>query len=140
MNAEEQKIRHLAVAGLKRDLNKRIDDLAAAVDDEVREQFQKLRELIARLLAAEHAERVTAEQDADQTVQHVNLATISLTFNLSQFMSMSLAERLVWVATGRLPEHIASFCEDPEATILAGKAENEAKNQAENISQLASRL
>lgn len=114
MNPTEQHGRHESLVKL----DQRIDTLAAAVDDEVRERMQELRQLIARLIATEHEERVTALHVEGRITERHDLAIIALNFYTSQFLAMNLRERARWFLLGRLPRHIAEFTTDPEAAIL----------------------
>jgi hypothetical protein len=114
MNPTEQHDRRSSIARL----DERIDTLAAAVDDEVRDRMQELRELIARLIATEHHERVAASQVDGRITERHDLAIIALNFYTSQFLAMTLRERMRWFVLGRLPRHISEFTTDPEATIF----------------------
>jgi hypothetical protein len=122
MNPDEQHDRHRNLGRI----NQRIDTLAEAVDAEVAEQFQEMRCLIARLLTAEHAERLTAEQQnqmlhlaAYATTARNTRSIVTLNFYASQFLQMNLRERLRWTFLGTLPEHLSEFAADPEAALLS---------------------
>jgi hypothetical protein len=114
MNPSEQRERHTQLEKV----DQRIDTLAEAVDAEVTEQTQKIRELVARLIAAEHEDRISAMR-ADRLMTGRNrLAIVALNFYTSQFFAMTLQERFRWLVLGRVPPHISEFTDDPEAAVL----------------------
>jgi hypothetical protein len=114
MNPSEQHERRTQLEKV----DQRIDTLAEAVDAEVTEQMQKTRELVARLIAAEHEDRVSVMR-ADRLMAGRNrLAIVALNFYTSQFFAMNLRERFRWLVLGRMPAHISEFTEDPESVVL----------------------
>jgi hypothetical protein len=126
MNPHEQQERHTAIS----EVHARIETLAGAVDAEVAERVHEIRLLIARLLTAEHAERLDAEQqnklvhlaNYQRTMQNTR-SIVTLNFYASQFLTMSFWERMRWNLLGRLPEHLSEFVSDPEATLLSEHSE-----------------
>jgi hypothetical protein len=122
MNPEQQRARHDAIEKT----NDRIDALAAAVDEEVGARIQEIRVLITRLIAAEHAESVQAEQKnqvihlaARRGIRQNTKSIITLNFHLSEFARMTWRERLRWIVLGTLPEPLADFTGDPEAALFS---------------------
>lgn len=121
MNPTEQHDRKTAIDRL----DQRIDNLAAAVDDEVAERVAEIRQLVTRLTATDRADRLKA-QDAlwahvaqldEQMTRHAfNVVTVN--FYLSQLAGMSLAERLRWVLLGTLPAQFHDFVSDPESVLF----------------------
>lgn len=106
MNAEDQRVRHLAIERV----NRRVDDLAAAVDDEVRERVQEIRELIARLFTAEHTERLSVERglelreiEARKTLDAQAMTLYSLGLRVTSFQKLSFWDRVRWFVLGRVP-------------------------------------
>lgn len=124
MNPAEQHERRSSIDRL----DQRIDALAEAVDAEVVERMHEMRQLIARLIATEHAERIATQQANDHITDRNNLAIVALTFYTSQFFTMTLPERLRWLLLGRLPEHIAEFGADPDAVIFPERRSDERLN------------
>jgi hypothetical protein len=121
MNPTEQAGRHTAIGRV----NERIDTLAAAVDSEVAEQSQALRQLIARLLKAEHTERVNeqlalraVQLDASDALTRNATNIVAINFYLSQFIAMTFRERLRWMVLGRLPAQFSDFADDPESILF----------------------
>lgn len=138
MNPQQQQDRHTAISAV----HDRIDTLAGAVDAEVAERVQEMRLLVTRLLSAEHADRLSAEQ----RTQLIQLAVygklsrnmrsiVTLNFYASQFLQMNLRERVRWMLLGRLPEHLAEFAEDPEAVLLSEPL-SEASESASETSEV----
>lgn len=121
MNPTEQHERQTAVTRL----DKRIDDLAAAVDEEVAERLTQLRTLITRLTATDRAERLVEEQASRRLLAELaesntrNAANIiAVNYYLSQLVAMGFVERLRWLLLGRLPEHFLDFATDPESVLF----------------------
>jgi hypothetical protein len=121
MNPTEQHDRHTEITRL----DKRIDTLAACVDDEVAERVAEIRQLVTRLTATDRADRVkandalwerVAQLDEKTTRNAFNVVTVN--FYLSQFAGLTLAERLRWVLLGKLPEQFHDFTSDPEAVLF----------------------
>jgi hypothetical protein len=126
MNPTEQLDRQTAI----KKVNDRIDHLAAAVDAEVAEQFQNIRELISRLLTAERGDRLVDQRSARalqlEAGEQINLNAaniVTVNFYLAQFLAMNLRERIRWVALGRLPEHFLNFQDDPESILFPDPSE-----------------
>jgi predicted Zn-dependent peptidase len=99
-------------------LDRRLEDLGVSVGGDVREQLQEMRELIARLFAAEHADWVKHRRADRLMSDRNNIAIIAVNFYASQFCLMTFRERVDWILSGRLPERIAEFTRDPEAAVL----------------------
>jgi len=128
MNPTEQHERQTAVIRL----DKRIDDLAAAVDDEVAERLTQLRTLITRLTATDRAERLVEEQATRRLLAELaesntrNAANIvAVNYYLSQLVAMSFVERLRWFLLGRLPKQFLDFATDPESVLFPDPADAE---------------
>jgi hypothetical protein len=122
MNPTEQHSHATAVGKLHR----RIDTLAKCVDEEVAERLQEIRVLVARLIAAEHAEHVLADQKnqlihlgARRGIRQNTKSIVLLNFHLSQFVKMSFWERVRWNVFGTLPPPLAGYTEDPEASLFS---------------------
>ena len=92
-----------------------IDTLAT----DVRDQMQQMRELIARLISAEHEDWVKVLRADRLMTDRNHLATVALNFYVAQFCAMNFRERLRWLMLGRMPAHIAEFTRDPEGALLA---------------------
>lgn len=121
MNPTEQHDRHTAIERL----DKRIDCLAAAVDDEVRERVAEIRKLVTRLTATDRADRLKAEDDLWKHVAQLDEKTtknaanvVTVNYYLSQFAGLTFAERLRWLMLGQLPEQFHDFTSDPEAVLF----------------------
>lgn len=121
MNPTEQHDRHTEITRL----DKRIDTLAACVDDEVAERVADLRQLVTRLTATDRADRVKAEDalwerivqlDEKTTRNAFNVVTVN--FYLSQFAGLTFLERLRWLMRGELPDQFQDFTSDPEAVLF----------------------
>src|SRR5215831_1774983 len=104
MNPHEQRERANVIReNAFRRLNERIDDLAAAVDEEVAEKMVELRQLVARLMQAEHTE-LQHEVDAskDERFQLWRYASLSHR-QIASFAALSFLGRLRWLLFGRVP-------------------------------------
>lgn len=121
MNPTEQHDRHTEITRL----DKRIDTLAACVDEEVAERVAEIRQLLTRLTASDRADRVKAQDalwerlvqlDEKTTRNAFNVVTVN--FYLSQFAGLTFVERLRWVVLGTLPEQFQDFTADPEAVLF----------------------
>lgn len=51
-------------------------------------------------------------------------ALVHLNFYTSQFLQMTLCERVRWMLLGALPAHLAEYADDPEAMMLSETSEN----------------
>jgi hypothetical protein len=121
MNPTEQLDRQTAITRV----NKRIDDLAAAVDAEVAEQSQSLRKLVSRLLTAERSDRLiehrslrTLHLEAGDQITRNAANIVAVNFYLAQFLAMNLRERVRWITLGRLPDEFFEFAKDPESILF----------------------
>src|SRR5882672_10376117 len=112
MNPQQQQDRHTAIS----EVHDRIDTLAGAVDAEVAERVQEMRLLVTRLLSAEHADRLSAEQ----RTQLIQLAVygklsrnmrsiVTLNFYARPSLLINFWQRGLAGVEIRRDEHLAEF-------------------------------
>lgn len=133
MNPQDQRERanEIRTNALKR-INDRIDALAGAVDEEVAEKMQEIRQLIARLFTAEHAELDGKIRDALAEQFEIWKYAGRTHRQLLAFASLSLFDRIRWFVFGRLP---VEFAEPVSERALARPANFSSEKASQKASE-----